>query len=88
MPSGNIAKSKTAKMKWTKYCLVKIPIRVNKAEENNKNKRHNQPISSLLMAVKVKIPKARPLIIKLRLKKSLIKPKSLSDPLIQLKPLW
>jgi hypothetical protein len=39
------------------------------------------------MAVKVKIPKARPLIIKLRLKKSLIKPKSLSDPLIQLKPL-
>lgn len=87
-PIGKTANNKMAKTKWIKYCLVKMPINVKRAEENNRNKRHNQPMSSLLIAVNVKIPKAIPLIIKLKLKKELIKPKSLSDPLIQSKPLW
>ena len=88
IPIGNTANSKIAKMKWIKYCLVKIPMRVSNDDENSRNKRHTQPISSRLMAVKVKIPKAIPPMIKLKLKKSLTKPKSLSEPLIQLKPLW
>ncbi|MFA5230194.1 MAG: hypothetical protein WC422_01990 [Candidatus Paceibacterota bacterium] len=64
-----------------------MPISVSSDDENNRNKRHTQPISSRLIAVKVKIPKATPLITKLKLKKSLTKPKSLSEPLIQLNPL-
>ena len=87
MPNGNTVNNKIAKIKCIKYCFVKIPSKVKRAEENNKNKRHSQPISSLLIAVSVNIPKAIPLIIKLKLKKELIKPKSLNDPLIQLKPL-
>ena len=65
-PKGKIENNNIAKIKWIRYFLVKIPRKVRKIEEKIKNKRH---IDFFSINVIVKIPKAIPLIIKLKLKK-------------------
>lgn len=65
-PKGKIEKSNIAKIKWIRYFFVKIPRKVRKIEEKIRNKRHMEFFSIDVIA---KIPKAIPLIIKLKLKK-------------------
>jgi hypothetical protein len=85
-PKGKTAKRTIAKIKWIKYSSVKTPINTKEIEDMNKKVLVKKQILSFSTIEIVKIPKEIPLIIKLKLKKSLNVPRLLNESPIQENP--
>ncbi|MDD3808267.1 MAG: hypothetical protein PHG49_01785 [Candidatus Pacebacteria bacterium] len=85
-PKGKTAKRIIAKTKWIKCSSVKTPINTKEIEDISKKVLVKKPILSFSTTEIVKIPKEIPLIIKLKLKKSLNVPRLLNESPIQENP--